>query len=500
MVGWDGAAWDLAAPLMAEGRLPNLAGLVARGRTADLESTAIPISSAAWTTATTGLEPGETGIYSFLQPVEGSYEPRLVSARDNRGVPLWRILSARGRDVIVWGVPLTWPPEPVRGVMVSGMLSPLDDVWTHPAPLTQVLSARGMVPDLGIWRDRTQLTPQRLASQLALKEKALLDTFENRDWSFALVVFKNLDVLSHRAYTPNPRGEVAALMERLDRTLGALIEAAGPNANVVVMSDHGFHTYPRVFDVDTWLEGAGFAVRRDDAVLEPGATGPLAEARVLQRGARLGRLDMARTRAYADAAEGGFCAIRLNVEGREAEGSVAADERDGVIDALEGALGEIRDADGAPVVRTIWRGAELYPGPEQERVVPDLVVELEDGWRAVAQGLGPALQSAPRSFPEHDRTGILVAAGPAIAHSKEREAWRMRDVAPFALRLMGETIPTTMQGDPHHEALIDGKRLLYIDAIEDPSLRSTEEAFEGLPEPGESQAVRERIGVLGYGR
>ncbi|MFT5734803.1 MAG: putative AlkP superfamily phosphohydrolase/phosphomutase [Planctomycetota bacterium] len=195
MIGWDGATYDLVDPLVKAGKLPNLAELMASGRSADLESTAIPISSAAWTTATTGKEPGETGIYSFLQPVPDSYDVRVVSAQDNHGIPIWRTLVARGHQVIVWGVPLTWPPEPVRGVMVSGMLSPLDGVWAHPPELAEELKGRGMLPDLGRWRSMQELNPQRIQEQLAIKETALVEQLSKPTWSFALAVFKNLDVL-----------------------------------------------------------------------------------------------------------------------------------------------------------------------------------------------------------------------------------------------------------------------------------------------------------------
>src|SRR5262245_54890086 len=80
VVGWDGASFRAIDPLLAAGKLPHLAELVARGSRAVLESTIVPISSAAWTTATTGKGPGEHGVFGFHEPEPGSYSLRLASA------------------------------------------------------------------------------------------------------------------------------------------------------------------------------------------------------------------------------------------------------------------------------------------------------------------------------------------------------------------------------------------------------------------------------------
>ena len=83
LVGWDGASFELIDPLIKAGRLPNLAGLQARGRSAFLESTRIPISSAAWTSAFSGVGPGETGVFGFFEPTEDKNQVKLISSHSN---------------------------------------------------------------------------------------------------------------------------------------------------------------------------------------------------------------------------------------------------------------------------------------------------------------------------------------------------------------------------------------------------------------------------------
>ena len=95
VVGWDGAGFELLDPLLAEGRLPHLADLMRRGRTAVLESTRIPISSAAWTSAMTGVGPGETGVYGFFEPASEGYEVQLIHSHSNQAPPSSRMPPLR---------------------------------------------------------------------------------------------------------------------------------------------------------------------------------------------------------------------------------------------------------------------------------------------------------------------------------------------------------------------------------------------------------------------
>ena len=126
VVGWDGADWGLLDPLLREGKLPNLARLVARGRTYDLATFEPMASPLIWTTIATGRTPVDHGVADFQENdpknrvLDSGHEPLAQGARD-----LERGLGARGLRVGVVGWWATWPAEKVNGFLVSDRVAPV---------------------------------------------------------------------------------------------------------------------------------------------------------------------------------------------------------------------------------------------------------------------------------------------------------------------------------------------------------------------------------------
>ncbi|MEM1449387.1 MAG: alkaline phosphatase family protein [Planctomycetota bacterium] len=502
IVGWDGATFDRIDPLIEAGRLPHLAALASAGTTADLESTRIPISSAAWPTIATGRGPGHHGVYSFFRREEESYDVRLVSAMDVAEPPMWRILSGRGHVVNVWGVPVTYPPEPVRGTLVAGMLSPFDADYAHPTGVADRLRGEGFVPDLGLWRQDQIADMATVERQLAIKEREVVALLERKDWTFSMVVFKSLDVLCHRPNLRLEGDEISALYERLDAILGSMVAAAGPETTVIVLSDHGFAEYRRTFDLHRWLVESGWSAQVDARLPENGAGGPLAEARVQQRSVRLGTLDMAQTRAFADASEGPYGAIRLNVAGREPDGTLERAAMDQALDELERDLRTLEFPAGVPVVQAVYRGADVYPGPLSDAVVPDLVVEVDPAWRVTTTLVGDVLTVGGPPFPDHALDGVFIAGGAGVrsgVHSGPRGRMHLDDVAPLCLRALGEPLPMHWKEGPAPLVLERPGSVRRLQPDEDPGIRSSEDVYGDRARTGADRGVAERIKSIGYG-
>jgi len=330
--------------------------------------------------------------------------------------------------------------------------------------------------------------------QLRIKEEVLLELLGRADWDFSMIVFKNLDVLSHHRYGLDD--SVEALLEALDATLGKLIERAGPDTNVIVMSDHGFASYPTAFNVHTWLVEEGFAVPKESHAGAGPEAGPLGAARALDHERRLGELDLARTKAFATVSEGNFGSLRLNRAGREPAGIVAPEDEESVLEEITRALRGLVTADGRTLVKRIWRGSELYPGPFVDRV-PDIVFETQKDWQVVSTSHQATRTTYATPMPDHALEGILVMSGPAIKHSEARGGASVLDFAPTALHLLNQPVYAEMSGKVLTHLLTLDRAPHTIREEDDPLRRSAEHASVPFTE-ADRRAVESRLRELGY--
>ena len=143
VLGLDGFDPALGRRMMEAGDLPNMARLAGKGHFGELATTTPPISPVAWSTFATGTNPGKHGIFDFLRRNPRTYGIELSSAKvTQRRSPLpffrpgahveplrrskafWHVLSEKGLPSTILRVPVTFPPEKFKGLMLSGMCTP----------------------------------------------------------------------------------------------------------------------------------------------------------------------------------------------------------------------------------------------------------------------------------------------------------------------------------------------------------------------------------------
>jgi predicted AlkP superfamily phosphohydrolase/phosphomutase len=433
-------------PLVAAGRLPTLARWLAEagGDGAPLPSTTPPMSFPAWSSFATGSDPGRHGLFDFTQKLEAAYRIRFVNAADRAGETFWNTASHAGHTVLCLGVPATYPPDPVRGLLVPGFDAPVSTgsdaaATSDPALYARVAARVGpwMRPDLeegardpGFHERAVATLLERVERKAAFAEEALRGLREEgREPSLAVIVFSESDTVAHhywRDHDPaSPRHDptasaarrsaLAAVYQRLDAAAGRLRAVFGEDALCLLVSDHGQGgASRRVVHVNRRLADCGLLARRTiglvdtgarrarDAALRalpPGAAQRLfrrlrGSAARLESAARFGGLDWRRTAAFSEETNT-QPGVWLNLADREAAGSVAAADaervRREVIEALldwrlpPGADG----ADGGPVVAWARPREELYSGPFVARA-PDVVFEL-----ATERGYAHSLVATP---------------------------------------------------------------------------------------------------------
>ncbi len=510
VIGLDGATFDLIKPWAAAGYLPTLHRLLQEGAHGTLQSTVPPMTGPAWTTFATGVNPGKHRLYDWIARDEGSYAFSPVTALDCAAPTLYTLLSQAGRRVCALNVPMTYPPTPVNGVMVSGLPAPSTNVTiTYPTGLYQeILDAVGdyiLYPDPGqAYSDAgVDAFLARLYRTTDLRVQTL-DYLRGREaWDFAMVVFNGTDTISHAMWKymdqfhplhdPTKAAKygnaIRDYYRYLDNKLARVVDELDDGTTLVVMSDHGFGPFHKFIHVNNWLLQEGFmSVQRDpvtalkhglfrrgftpmgvyDMLMRLGL-GALKREVVRGQGQGLlktlflsfGDIDWSRTQAYS---LGNVGQIYLNVAGREPQGCVQPGAHyEQVRSALIERLGTLRDPQtGETVVESIYRREELYHGEYLEKA-PDIVFlprrleyfgfgEYEFGSREIIEPMRRGISGT------HRMNGIFMAYGAAVQPGAVVEGAGLVDLAPTILHLMGEPVPEHMDGRVLHEALATAGR------------------------------------------
>ena len=286
LVGWDAADWQFALPLLEAGGLPALASLVERGVMGKIATLQPPLSPMLWTSIATGKLADKHGILGFLEPdpTDSIVGVRPVSSASRRVRALWNILDENGLAAHVVGWYASHPAEPGRGVTVSNrlfepvdplpgnatatppagsvfppeLLAPLASLRTPPSAIEDS-QLREFLPKLDRIDRSADHRPELLVRQLARAasvQSVATAILQNEPWDFLGVYFDGIDVLGHyfMPYHPPRMPGVSerdhllygGLMTRVyqlhDMMLARLLHLAGPDATVLVVSDHGFHS------------------------------------------------------------------------------------------------------------------------------------------------------------------------------------------------------------------------------------------------------------------
>ncbi len=487
VIGVDGGEWRIIESMWAEDRLPNLRRMAAEGITARMR-TIDSASPVIWTSIATGVVPARHGITDFTVATAHGDQP--VSSTQRRVPALWNMASAVRRRVAVvnwWG---TWPAEEVDGVVVSDRaLTNLDD---------RVTPAR-LLPRLEELQREALSLPDTFGGNDAAKKQdqvtALVSTvLAGEGFDLLLTYFRGVDIACHfnwkyfepeafpgvdRNQVPTGRERIFRVYDAVDRAIGDIRRAAGPDATTFVMSDHGFKAMKQeklriMLKLDPVLSRLGF-LRRN-------ATG----------------VDFGASLLYTYASPDHVLAkkVRYCLEGREAGGKVTSTQRATIRRRLVERLGRITYAHGKPALSV--RDAD----PEERRQGADFVVQvLPDGavppLMVDGQPLPGALWQVTHLSGTHDRRtdGIFFAAGPRIDPSADVDAVDVLDMTPTILYAMGLPVAESFDGRPRTDLFTPRfQRRNPVRTI--PSWGETRETFG--TESAVDQALLDELRALGY--
>lgn len=549
VIGFDGATLALIKPWANQGSLPTFAHLLEAGVWGPLISP-IPQSPPAWASFMTGKNPGKHGIYEFVQPRRDSYDVDLTNGSLLRAKTLWRFLSERGRKVGVVNVPMTFPPEEVNGFLISGFDTPYGNTeYTYPRELYETLQKRfgryTFFPVIAGVSLRQMV--ENFQETIDLREKIMHFLLEEYALDFFVLVFNATDSTQHlclQSYSDNGRNSaqlraLLSIYKRLDTFLADLLGNLPADTTLLIMSDHGAGPLKGYINLDHWLAAQGWLRYAED---NPETAAKQRRARLLGKGVKLAksvvpgvikrrlrqasglrarieaattppRLDWAHTQAHTCTSQG----IYINLRGRQPQGMVEpGTEYETLRGRITEALLELRDPhDGEPVVAQVYKKEDFFSGPYLD-LAPDLYIHWRDdaylSWTDDSQPRDQFFyQPRPLAYEEtvpenritsvgcHQREGILFMYGKAVQAGHDFEKAQLVDLAPTVLALMGEPVPTDMDGraltEALHEAYLTACPVRFAEEEE----AETEADFaESAYSDEDEDQVRERLRELGY--
>ena len=283
LIGWDAADWKVIDPLIQQGKMPALKGLIERGVYGKIQTLDPPLSPMLWTSIATGFRADKHGIGGFVEPNPDGTGLRPVTSTSRKVKAIWNILHHKGlkSNVVSW-----WPSnpaEPINGVMVSNHYQvaskPIDEEWEMPRG---TVHPKSMSEDLKQWR----VHPNEITLAMTLpfipnleKDKELrkakrtsgvvkvianaasvhavsTNLLRTTDWDFMAVYHDAIDHFSHLSMRFHPprrpeidekefedyKNVVESGYRFHDMMLERTLELIDEDTTVILISDHGFHS------------------------------------------------------------------------------------------------------------------------------------------------------------------------------------------------------------------------------------------------------------------
>ncbi|HZZ44189.1 MAG TPA: alkaline phosphatase family protein [Tepidisphaeraceae bacterium] len=283
LIGWDAADWKIITPLLDAGHLPALSRFINRGVMGNISTLRPALSPILWNSISTGKRPDKHGILGFIEPSPDGAGVRPVSSTSRKTKALWNILSQSNRKSHVVGWYASHPAEPISGICVSNQFAeptdlnspapwPIPPASVHPPELRDAIANLRVHPREIVASDLAPLIPKlheidtasdprpfilaRLMAKAASIHAVTTAIMQNEPWDFLAAYYETIDMVGHH-FMPYHPPRLSPISERdfdlyqhvitgiyrwHDMMLARLVDLAGPDATIILVSDHGFHS------------------------------------------------------------------------------------------------------------------------------------------------------------------------------------------------------------------------------------------------------------------
>lgn len=282
LIGWDAADWKVINPLLDQGLMPTLDEFINHGIMGNIATLRPILSPMLWNSIATGMRPEKHGIHGFMEPDPHNGGVRPVTSTSRKVKAIWNILTQRGFKSHVIGWFAGHPAEPINGISVSDLYpyaaAPLGQPWPmppgavhpetkrdvfanlrmHPAEVTEaaILPWIPLAGKIDQEKDKGLQSFAKILSENCSIHNAATWILQNEPWDFLAVYYNGIDHFCHGFMHYHPprlewvpeeryqiyRDVVNGAYRFHDMMLDTLLQLAGPETTVILVSDHGFHS------------------------------------------------------------------------------------------------------------------------------------------------------------------------------------------------------------------------------------------------------------------
>ena len=281
LVGWDGADWKMIEPLLEKGQMPNLERFVNGGVMGNIASLTPMLSPILWTSIATGKHADKHQILGFAEPDGATGNIRPVTSTSRKCKAIWNVLSERGFKCGVVNWFASHPAEHIDGFVVTDRFAhaagPPEKEWpvptnsVHPVELVEQLrtcrvhpasttpmNVLPFIPKLAELEHGTDSNLHQLRMLLAgctTIHSVATWLMHTQEWDFMGVYYDTIDRFAHAFMEYHPpkmehvsqddyeryKDVMAGCYRFHDMMLGRIMELAGEDTTIIILSDHGFH-------------------------------------------------------------------------------------------------------------------------------------------------------------------------------------------------------------------------------------------------------------------
>lgn len=430
VIGLDGFPYTLARRLIADGLMPHLSNLLREGDLVQMDSVLPTVSNIAWSSFLTGRNPGDFGIFGFSD-LDRDLNLYLPNSTHLRAKTVCEYASEAGKCVISLGVPNTYPPRPVQGVMVGDFISPSLEKAVYPPSALAKLERNGYLLDINPAKARESLDYFKEENLRVFegRVRTLFSLWDSEEWDLFVMHFMDTDRVNHFLFRFWDSDDSQNLNKkyfidfyrRIDGLLGEIKAKLTADIQLVVLSDHGFCRLKHEVQLNAYLDSRGYLEysRSPAHDLDFSALSPASKAFALVPGR-----------------------VQILREGMWKGGSVPAGDYESVRNSIIADLKTFKSPSGDLICKRIFRKEDIFRGECLEKA-PDIVIDPHDGYDFKA-GLTKReiFGSSPISGMHTYYDAMLYIRG-VRSYAKRPAIW---DMMPTLLRMLDVPISEKMEG------------------------------------------------------